>query len=464
MPGFDRLAVRVIAFSSLWVLAAIFVIGGVISAIYSQTASRGFENLLVAQLYNIVASVAVSPEGNLAGSPDLGDLRYSQPLSGWYWEVLPASDNLKGRLASISLGPADIPAPSPVLAPFDPSYRRTYEARGLEGEALTVVETEIVLDGDNRAARFRVMGNASLLQADIRQFDRTLAIYLAVFGLGSIVINALTILFGLKPLTGVRRALGEVRAGRAERLVGTFPIEIRPLAVEMNALIDNNRRIVERARTQVGNLAHSMKTPLAVLKNESVTIGGEKGRLVLDQCERMQFQVQHYLDRARVAAQSEGVVFRTPVAPVLDRLVRVIGKLSPELTIEGPAAAAAGPGELVFAGEQQDYEEMVGNILENASKWAAARIRVAVAPVDGEPDMFATVVEDDGKGLDEAEIAEALKRGRRLDERKPGSGLGLSIVSDLVREYRGDLALSRSDLGGLRATIRLPLALDRQLS
>ncbi|WP_152045386.1 ATP-binding protein [Aureimonas psammosilenae] len=460
MPGFDRLAVRVIAFSSLWVVAAVVVIGGVISALYAQTASRGFEDLLVAQLYNIVSSVSVSPEGNLTGSPDLGDLRYSQPLSGWYWEVLPASENLKGRLASISLGPADIPSPPAALVPFDTSYRRTYEARGLEGEALTAVETEILLDQDNRAARFRVMGNASLLKADIRRFDRTLAGYLAVFGLGSIVINAMTILLGLRPLTNVRRALGEVRAGRAERLVGRFPVEIRPLTVELNALIDNNRRIVERARTQVGNLAHSLKTPLAVLMNEAGIIGGEKGRLVSEQSERMQFQVQNYLNRARVAAQGEGAVFRTSVQPVLARLVRVVGKLNPALTVEGPDEA--GTLAPIFAGEQQDYEEMIGNLLENAGKWAMSRVVVSLEL--SEPGFFDTTVEDDGEGLDEAGMAEAVKRGRRLDEKKPGSGLGLSIVSDLVSEYRGTLVLARSPLGGLRASVRLPLASDGRLS
>ena len=369
--------------------------------------------------------------------------------------MLPASDTLRGRLASISLGPADIPAAPPALAPFDPSYRRTYEARGLEGEQLTVVETEIVLDGENRAARFRVMGNASLLDADIRAFNRTLAFFLAAFGLGSIVINAITILIGLRPLANVRRALGEVRAGRAERLAGDFPLEIRPLAVEVNALIDNNRRIVERARTQVGNLAHSLKTPLAVLMNESAAIGGDRGRLVLDQSERMRLQVQHTLDRARVAAGSEGTVFRTPVAPTLERLVRVIDKLSPHLAVEAPGEDEA--RDLVFAGERQDYEEMIGNLLENAGKWAKGTIRVSLN-ADPNGGAFRTTIEDDGAGLGANEIGEALKRGRRLDENKPGSGLGLAIVSDLVREYRGGLALSRSDLGGLRAEVTLPLA------
>ena len=457
LRGADSLAFRVIALSSLWAIAAFSVIGGLISSLYGQTASRGFEELLVAQLYNLVNTVSVTPEGILTGRPDLGDLRYAQPLSGWYWEVLPAAANTKGRLASVSLGGAEIVSPNAKVAPFDLYYRRDYEAPGLDGEELKVVETEIVLDQENHVARFRVMGNASLLNADTEQFDWRLGLYLGCFGLGSILINAVAILYGLRPLVAVRRALGEVRAGRAERLRGDFPAEIRPLTQEMNGLIDNNRRIVERARTQVGNLAHSLKTPIAVLTNEASAIGGDKGRLVAEQTESMRFQVQHYLDRARVAAQSEGVVFRAPVRPALERLARVMIKLNPGLSFEGPILPDA---PLVFAGESQDYEEMVGNLLENAAKWTTGVIRLsAEAEADG---SFRTTIEDDGPGLSDAEIVEALKRGRRLDENKPGSGLGLSIVAETAREYRGTLTLSRSALGGLKAVIVLPLVLGAE--
>ena len=457
LRGPDSLAIRVIALSSLWAIAAFSVIGGLISALYDQTASRGFDELLVAQLYNIVNTVSVTPEGILSGTPDLGDLRYAQPLSGWYWEVLPAAANTRGRLASVSLGGAEIVSPNAKVAPFDLYYRRDYEARGLDGEALKVIETEIVLDQENHVARFRVMGNASLLKADTTQFDWRLAVYLGCFGLGSILINAFAILYGLRPLVAVRRALGEVRAGREERLRGDFPAELRPLAQEMNGLIDNNRRIVERARTQVGNLAHSLKTPIAVLTNEATAIGGDKGRLVAEQTESMRFQVQHYLDRARVAAQSEGVVFRSAVTPALERLARVMIKLNPQLRFEGPLLSGA---PLVCAGEAQEYEEMVGNLLENAAKWTTSTIRLSAAVAQS--GSFRTTIEDDGPGLSEVEAVEALKRGRRLDENKPGSGLGLSIVAETVREYRGTLTLSRSDLGGLKAEIILPLALGTE--
>nr|WP_203566084.1 ATP-binding protein [Aurantimonas aggregata] len=435
-------------------MVALVVAGGLISKLYEQTAARGFEELLTAQLYNLVNSVGIGQNGSLSGSPDLGDLRYVQPLSGWYWEVLPASENTRGRLSSGSLGILSIPEVPTAEAPFDPAYRRTYEIPGLDGETLKVLETEVVLDAQNHAARFRVMGNASVLAADMAQFDRTLVLYLGVVGLGTVLVNVLAILFGLRPLGEVRRALSRVRTGRAERLTGQFPSEIEPLAVELNALIDNNRRIVERSRTQVGNLAHSLKTPIAVLVNEAEAVGGERGRIIADQSERMRQQVQHYLDRARVAAQSEGAVFRAPVQPVLERLARVIAKLNPHLALTFDAAA---PRDLVFAGEQQDLEEMVGNLLENAGKWARGQVRLSA--VASSPERLAIVVEDDGPGLSEAEIAVATKRGRRLDEAVPGSGLGLSIVSDMVAEYRGSLGFGRSALGGLRAEIALPRAL-----
>ena len=447
------LTLRVIVLSSLWAVVALVVAGGLISALYEQTAKKGFEDLLAAQLYNLVNSVSATEKGYLSGTPDLGDLRYLQPLSGWYWEVVPASPNTSGRLSSGSLGILEIAGISTDAEPFDSSYRRRYAAKGLDGETLQVVETEVVLDSQNHAARFRVMGNASTVATDIGAFDRTLLIYLGAVGLGTILMNVLAILIGLKPLGTVRKALATVRAGEAERLEGRFPVEIEPLAAELNALIDNNRRIVERSRTQVGNLAHSLKTPIAVLVNEAEAIGGEHGKLIGDQSARMQAQVQHYLDRARVAGQVEGGVFRTPVAPALDRLTRVVAKLNPEMKIAYERTDAAA---LVFAGEREDFEEIIGNLLENAAKWGRHRIALSARSLSA--DRFETVIADDGPGLSQADIDIALERGKRLDEAVPGSGLGLSIVADMVREYRGRFELARSDLGGLKAMVVLPRA------
>src|SRR5690606_7671307 len=170
-------------------------------------------------------------------------------------------------------------------------------------------------------ARFRVTGNLSDLDAEISQFARRLYAYLAIFGVGMIAINAAVILLGLRPLGRVRDALSEIRAGTAQRLDGQFPTEIALLADETNALIDSNRTVLERSRTQVGNLAHSLKTPLAVLMNEGRAAGGERGRLIADNAAAMQRQVEHYLQRARVAAQRDNLAFRTSVNASMKRLV-----------------------------------------------------------------------------------------------------------------------------------------------
>ena len=447
------LAFRVVAFSTVWAIVALVVIFTLITTIYRKARERGFDSLLSAHLFNLIGSVGVSDAGTLTGAPDLGDLRFSEPNSGWYWSVEPASEGLSGSLHSSSMTRA-IPSPSVAEVPFNSAFQRSYMTEGIGGEELEVFESEFVLDSKNRIARFRVMGNETELEEEIATFQRRLLTYLSLFGVGMIAINAIAILMGLQPLRRVRNALALVREGTAQRLDGRFPAEIEPLANETNALIENNRRIVERSRTQVGNLAHSLKTPLAVLLNEGRALGGAKGRLIAEQTASMQKQVDHYLQRARVAAQRDSVVYRTPVGPLVERMARVVQKLNPATSL-----SLSLPGDdIVFAGEREDLEEMLGNLLENAMKWAKSAVAVSVAtivPTDGGAGLFEIAIEDDGPGIPEDKAREALKRGRRLDETKSGSGLGLAIVADLVNEYGGRLALERSPLGGLKATIRL---------
>lgn len=424
-----------------------------IGSLYRQTSERGFDSLLSAHLFNLIGSVGVSDSGTLTGGPDLGDLRFSEPESGWYWSVEPVSKGLVGQLRSSSMT-EPIASPSINEAPFNSEFQRHYRIAGINGEELEVFESEFVLDSQNRIARFRVMGNRSELEDEISGFEWRLFSYLSLFGFGMIAINAIAILLGLQPLARVRNALAMVREGTAQRLTGRFPAEIQPLANETNALIENNRRIVERSRTQVGNLAHSLKTPLAVMLNEGRALGGPKGQLIADHAAAMQQQIDHYLQRARVAAQRESVVYRTPVTPLLERMVRVMDKLSRDTGISLATPAA----DVVFAGEREDLEEVVGNLLENAMKWAHSAVKVSVetaVPVGEEPPRFSILIEDDGPGIPEDKAREALQRGKRLDETKPGTGLGLAIVADLVKEYGGTLRLERSAMGGLKAVVEL---------
>ena len=232
------------------------------------------------------------------------------------------------------------------------------------------------------------------------------------------------------------------------------------MAQEVNALIDSNRRVVERARMQVGNLAHSLKTPIAVLLNDAEQMQAPHGELVRSQAEIMRGQVQSYLNRARIAAQRDSILARTEAEPVLERLVRVMRKLNPDIEF---ALSIRQPG-LRLAMEAQDVEETIGNLVENAARFARERIAIAAAAapkgVGGDDPArrawIRIVIDDDGPGLEPDQIQEAMKRGRRLDESKPGTGLGLSIVSEIVSEYKGVFSLSRAPSGGLRAELVLP--------
>ncbi|MGG7518526.1 sensor histidine kinase [Allorhizobium undicola] len=454
------LTLRVLLFATLWYSIALVTIAVVISALYRQGAERSFNDLLRAQLYNVVNSVSVGDNESLTGSPALGDLRFSQPGTGWYWLVEPLGSFNAAPLASTSLGLTNLPVPSFEQAPFDQNYERFYGMTDTFGNRLRIAETEVILDESGRAARFRVSGNLKVVEEDIQGFSRRLYAALALFGFGGLFVNAITIVFGLKPLDRARRALERIRGGEAERIEGDFPREIEPLANEINALIDSNRRIVERARMQVGNLAHSLKTPLAVLVNEARAISAPHDEVVKAQADAMQAQVSSYLNRARIAAQRESVLSRAEVEPVVERLVRVMRKLNPDKTFDMQIEAS--PPALAM--ESQDLEETIGNLLENAARHAETTVTITISQLPpGEAGLdparkswVEVVVVDDGPGLEPGQIVEAMKRGRRLDESKPGTGLGLSIVKEITSEYQGTLDLMRSQAGGLKARLVLP--------
>jgi signal transduction histidine kinase len=264
--------------------------------------------------------------------------------------------------------------------------------------------------------------------------------------------------WGFRPLRRVREDLNKVREGDIARLTGDYPSEIEPLVQDLNALIASNREIVERARTHVGNLAHALKTPLAVLQNETAAAPGPLAAKVAEQTAIMREQVEHHLNRARMAAQANVIGVVAPIAPVVAALVRVMRKVHQERQLEIDVAV---PPDLRFRGEKHDLEEMTGNLLDNACKWAASRVRITASRSDaGRRALVCIDFEDDGPGLAAADRAAALARGARLDETKPGSGLGLAIVVELARIYGGSLELEASELGGLSARLTLPAAGD----
>jgi signal transduction histidine kinase len=261
--------------------------------------------------------------------------------------------------------------------------------------------------------------------------------------------------FGLLPLKRITTGLAAIRAGTAERLEGDFPVEIAPLARETNALIDANREIVERARMHVGNLAHALKTPLSVMVNEANANGRDAlAHKVKEQADIMRDQVARHLERARLAARLTVVGTVTDVAPVVTALARTMEKIHHDKAV---TVAVVADQQAKFRGERPDLEEMIGNLVDNACKWAASRVAVSVAREVSEKGLaIRIVVDDDGRGLSQGQREQVAKRGQRLDETKPGSGLGLSIVVELARLYGGSLVLGEAPTGGLRAELVLP--------
>ncbi len=447
---FDSLAFRLVAGASVWAAIALIAAALILTSLYRETVERGFDERLAVYLKTLVGNLAMMSPGQLGDPGNLGEQRFELIYSGWYWQVRQSGGPVVLASRSLATDTLDLATATSVNT-VDGVVSAVMA--GPDKQELRVLSRTIIFDAEHRYDVL-IAGNASELEQEIRNFQTSVLLTLAVFGVGLIAAIGVQIRWGLRPLDSVRRGLAEMRSGREQRFEGPYPAELEPLARELNALIASNLEIIERARTHVGNLAHALKTPLSVITNEARAGQGPLAAKVGEQAEIMRTQINHHLDRARIAARSKVIGAVTEVEPVLERLVRVMSRIHPEPDLELDVA----PG-LSFRGEQQDLEEMVGNLVDNACKWAATRVVVTASIEPGDAERGLVIrIDDDGPGLTEDERAEATRRGRRLDETKPGSGLGLSIVTDLAALYGGDFRLDRAALGGLSAELRLPVA------
>lgn len=442
------LSARLFILSSIWAIVSVAVVAFFINSGYRDSVERRLQELLTANLYALMANVEPDETGKLIGFPDLRDARFLKFQSGFYWSVTEIK-NPTNRLASASLVDGEIS--QNISVNFDANFERNFNTTDSAGNKLLGVEAQVFLGEGDDVYSFQITGNKGSLDNDVSEFTRQLLVLLFLFALGFILVSYFLVRLGLAPLREISISLSDIREGKATRLEGEFPTEVQPLVDETNSLIHSNNMVVERARTQVGNLAHSLKTPLAVLKNEASNAKPKIRTLIEGQIEQMQSQIQTYLDRARIAARVGSVTSRTLVVPVVERLVRVMNKLNPNLNFS--IVKNTDSNSFIFAGEQQDLEEMLGNLLENAGKFAKLNIRIALVELDN---GLTISVEDDGNGLADHESEKALSRGGRLDETKPGSGLGLSIVKEIAGEYGGSIDLEKSKYGGLNAKLTLP--------
>ena len=259
---------------------------------------------------------------------------------------------------------------------------------------------------------------------------------------------------GLRPFGRLRKQLSSLRDGPGRRIEGAYPIEVQPLVNDLNALLEQRERIVQRALSKAGDLAHGLKNPLAVLAQEADRADAagqhETAAIITQQVERMRRQIEYQLAHARAATSGDLPGARCPVLPAVQGLTRTLLRLysSRRLSIEMDVSPAH-----VVRGRSEDLEEMLGNLLDNACKWAKSTVKVQSVQENG---AVVLTVDDDGPGIPPAMRDVVLQRGVRADEAAPGSGLGLAIVSDLVELYEGTISLEESPMGGLRARLRLP--------
>ena len=443
----NSLAARLFLSASLWSLLILFAAGIILSTVQQRASERAFDDRLSVYLKSLVADVASPNEADRNDHSGISEPRFDLPLSGWYWQVTRLDRLPPDVRGSVSLFGGQLPN-LPEAAQGGGLVREAYVA-GPDNQALRMVEQSIDLGDDGRYL-VQVAAPADTIAESVRTFRLTMIITFVLLGLALGVTTLFQVRFGLRPLALLRKEIGDIRTGERQRIAGTYPDDLAPLARELNLLIDSNEAILERARKEVGNLAHALKTPLSVIVNEADddTALAQKVR---EQAMVMRDQVNWYLERARAAARAGTLGSATDIEPVIAGLVRAFEKIYRDRALRFSIDIPSG---LKFRGEKQDLEEMAGNLIDNAGKWAASEIRIAATVSEN---GFAVLsVTDDGPGLPEKARSEALARGRRLDESKPGSGLGLSIVADLVVLYGGTLTLDAARPRGLQASLRLP--------
>jgi signal transduction histidine kinase len=464
LRGQGSLRLRLLAGTLVWVLLTVVVGGWALGRMFTEHVERQFQAELATHLNQLAAHFAIDAEGRPSLRAVLSDPRFARPYSGLYWQIDVlggrgadggAQASRQGVLRSRSLWdvvlvvPGDLPADGEMHA---------HETEGPDGAPLRMIEQVLrPAEQPDLALRVIVAANAALVAEPVAAFNRILAIALALLAAGLAVAALVQVRVGLRPLARLRDGLAAVREGRSTAIDGRFPAEIQPLVAEFNAVLARNAEVVARARTHAGNLAHAVKTPLAVLANAAAeTAGdaadGELAHLVQEQVALARTQVDYHLARSRAAAAVGVPGLRTPLRPVLEGLLRLMDKVHAGRGLKVEISACA--QETAFGGESQDLHEMLGNLLDNACKWAAGRVEVRAADDSG---VLQICVDDDGPGLPPDAREAVFARGVRADEDTPGSGLGLAIVRDLAQLYGGEVDLQASPLGGTRAVLVLPL-------
>lgn len=443
------LRARLLIGALIWITVGVTAAGVFISVLFRQHATALVDAEMRGHLEELGSLIDIGRDGAPELYRALSDPRFSEPGSGYSWQI---SRDGKPLIKSTSVSTSDLPIPNDALASGE--MRRSLMQYGRE--ALIVYETNLAPVSGGPVLRLQADVDESVLDAVLRTFNRSLMISLAILVIVLTAAAALQVKFGLQPMTRLGQALRAIRSGQATHVPGTLPREVQPVVDDLNSLIDTNAQMVLRARSQAGNLAHALKTPLAVLTDEADRLArrgaDDAAQVILQQCQRMQRQIDYQIARARAAASRSLPGVNAPVLPAVNTIVTAMARL---YYAKSPGISVDIDPDYVVQCDPLDLSEMLANLIDNACKWCASRVAIK-AHSDLPVKRVIVTIDDDGPGLAPASREVVFQIGRRLDERVPGSGLGLPIVRDLARLYGGEITLNDSPIGGLRCELQLP--------
>lgn len=443
---FRTLTGRLLASALLWSVAALAVGGFILSLVFKSYVLNDVDKRLSLLIDSMTGVAELSPKGLLRFSRPLSDQRFMTPESGQYWQI---SEEGQPPFRSRSLWDFEL-KPEVTHRSFSLKF---YEAQGPGGQMLRVAERDSILPNSDRVFHFQVGTNMADVRAAIAEFNWLLVSALGLIMLTVTMSLVLQVSYGLRPLRKLGKSLTDIRAGKENRIEGEWPQDLQLLAQEINALMEQNEQLVDRARTHVGNLAHALKTPLSVIQIDVENAVDERDKRIKTQSRLIREHIDHHLKRARIAGGGSGKGL-----PIKDRLRKIIKAVEVATREKGVTYDLQCPDDCRFDGEKEDFDEVLGNLIDNAGKWATGHVSVVAEKLQDSArrPMMEIRVTDDGPGVPAEDIDTLFERGRRLDERMPGTGLGLAIVRDIVEMYGGEARLAHAPSGGLMAVLKLP--------
>ena len=448
----NSLRLRLVLVSTASIAVALILAGVGLVDLFEHHVRRGVKADLLVRIDALAGAVQFTPDDRLALARELPDPRFQKPLSGLYWQIEDASGD--DRLRSRSLWDTVLPLAEPPPAPGE--LRDSY-LPGPDGARLLVRERALVFDSPHgaRLARIAVAYDNRNIEQAATEFASGVVPALTMLAIFLSLAAAAQVWFGLRPLEKVRKGINAVRTRTADHLDGRFPDEIMPLVSEVNELLEAQTRVIDQARNRAVDLAHGLKTPLTVIANDAGRLRGRGETAIAEELEALVQTMRRHVDRelarARSAAEAARGGVHANLAGVISAVIKTLRRTPRGEALDWNVSM---PEMMPVRVDEQDLTELVGNVIENAVKWAHGKVRVQVS---GSGPQCTLEVEDDGPGVPPGQIQDLGRRGLRLDESTPGTGMGLAIVRDIASAYGGEVSIGSAEDSGLRVRIHLPV-------